>query len=108
MINARFSKKCGKIVSVKLSGHAEASDDGYDMVCSAVSAVSITIANGITEILNLKPIIGIEDGFLSLDLNKLTIEEIDSAQMLLETMLLGLKNIEINYNEYIKVVLEEV
>ena len=108
MINARFSKKCGKIVSVELSGHAEASDDGYDMVCSAVSAVSITIANGITEILNIKPSIGIQDGFLSLDLIKLTNKEIDSCQVLLETMLLGLKNIEINYSDYIKVVLEEV
>jgi len=108
MINARFIKKCEKIVSVKLSGHAESSDDGYDVVCSAVSAVSITITNGITEILNIKPIIGIEDGFLSLDLNKLTNKEIESSQILLETMLLGLKNIEINYSDYINVVLEEV
>lgn len=108
MINARFNKKCNKLVSVKLSGHAKASDDGYDMVCSAVSAVSLTIANGITDILNVKPKIGLKDGFLSLDLNLLSDEEIDNCQILLETMLLGLKNIEINYSDYIKVVLEEV
>lgn len=108
MVNVRFNKKCNKIVSVKLSGHAEASDDGYDMVCSAVSAVSLTIANGITEILNVKPNIGLNDGFLSLDLNTLSNAEIDSCQILLETMLLGFKNIEINYSDYIKVVIEEV
>lgn len=108
MILARFKKKCGKIVSVRLSGHAESVDEGFDMVCSAVSAISLTIANGITEIIKVKPEIGLEDGFLSLNLDMLTNEDIDKCQILLETMLLGFKNIEINYGEYIKLVIEEV
>lgn len=108
MINARFKEKCGNIVSAKLSGHAGASDDGYDMICSAVSAISITIANGITEIIKVKPEIKLKDGFLSLDLSNLSKEDLKECQILLKTMLLGLKNIEINYSEYINVETEEV
>ena len=108
MVNAVFRKNSKNIVSVSLSGHAEFSSDGYDMVCSAVSAVSLTIANGITEILKVKPKIIMEDGFLSLYLEKLSKEDTEKCQLLLETMLIGLKSIEISYNKHIRVEVEEV
>ena len=78
------------------------------MVCSAVSAVSLTIANGITDVLNIKPAISLEDGFLSMDFNRLSLEDIDKCQVLLETMLIGMKGIETNYGDYIRVEVEEV
>jgi uncharacterized protein YsxB (DUF464 family) len=108
MISAIFTKNLNKIVSVSLSGHAESVDDGYDMVCSAVSAVSLTIANGITEVLHIKPAISLEDGFLSMDIKSLSLEDIDKCQILLETMLIGMNSIETNYGDYIRVELEEV
>ena len=37
-----------------------------------------------------------------------TLEDIERCQVLLETMILGLKSIEITYGEYIKVEIEEV
>ncbi len=91
-----------------MSGHAESTDQGYDMVCSAISAISITIANGITEILKVRPLIKEEDGFLSIDLRSCIKEDIHKCQLLMDTMLLGLKSIEFNYGEYIKLTIEEV
>jgi uncharacterized protein YsxB (DUF464 family) len=108
MVNALFKKNQDSIVAVELKGHAESSDDGYDMVCSAISAISYTIANGITEVLNIKPMLSLEDGFLNIDLGNLCEEEILKCQILLETMLLGFKNMEINYGDYINVETEEV
>lgn len=108
MVNALFKKNSGKIVSVNLSGHAESSDEGYDMVCSAVSAISLTIANGITDILKINPSMSLEDGFLSMNFNMLSLEEIDRCQVLLETMLIGISGIETNYGDYIRVEIEEV
>jgi uncharacterized protein YsxB (DUF464 family) len=108
MITAIFKKNSNKILSVNLSGHAESVDEGFDMVCSAVSAVSLTIANGITEVLHIKPALFLEDGFLSIDLSKLSLEEIDKCQILLETMLIGIKSIEINHGDYLRVEVEEV
>lgn len=108
MIYAVVRKKNNNIVSILLRGHAESADEGLDMVCSAVSAVSITIANGITEVLKLKPEIELEDGFLSIDVGGLTDDEIFKSQVLMETMLLGIKSIENSFGSYIKVTVEEV
>ncbi|EJP6472834.1 ribosomal-processing cysteine protease Prp [Clostridium botulinum] len=108
MVNVIFEKENDNIVLVKMSGHAESTDQGYDMVCSAISAISITIANGITEILKVSPLIKEEDGFLSIDLRSCIKEDIHKCQLLMNTMLLGLKSIEFNYGEYIKLTIEEV
>ncbi|EJO5346430.1 ribosomal-processing cysteine protease Prp [Clostridium botulinum] len=108
MVNVVFKKENDNIVFVNMSGHAGSTDQGYDMVCSAISAISITIANGITEILKVDPLIKQKDGFLSIDLTSCAEEDIHKCQVLMDTMLLGVKSIEFNYGEYIKLTMEEV
>ena len=39
--------------------------NGYDIVCSAISAISQTILIGIIEVLKLKAKYSLDDGFLS-------------------------------------------
>lgn len=108
MIKAVFKRESGTLFYIGISGHANSVDEGYDMVCSAVSAVSITIANGITEVLGIKPELNVHDGFLDIDLSHISSDEILKCQVLLETMLVGLKSMELSYSDYIKVVEEEV
>lgn len=109
MVKALFKRDLSSIVSVELKGHANyAVDDGFDMLCSAISAISLTIANGITEVVKVNPIISENDGFLSIDLQNLSSEDKSKCQVLLETMLLSLMNLEKSYGTYIKVKVEEV
>jgi uncharacterized protein len=108
MINAVFKRKSGMLSYIGLEGHANSVDEGYDMVCSAVSAVSITIANGITEVLGIKAGINVHDGFLDIDLESVSIDDRLKCQVLLETMLVGLKSMELSFSDYIKVMEEEV
>jgi len=108
VVKVVFTRDSGNLVSFRASGHAGSVDDGYDMVCSAISASSIMIANGIIEVLNLKPSVTVEDGFLHMDLRSLAPEDIEKSQVLMETLLLGVKSIEQNYGEYIKVKIKEV
>lgn len=108
MIKAVFEKKKGCIVSFDVKGHANSVDEGYDMICSAVSAISLAIANGITEVVKVNADITMKDGFLSLDLSNQSDEHIHNCQVLMETMMLGLKSVEKSYGEYIKVLVEEV
>ncbi|WP_333860072.1 ribosomal-processing cysteine protease Prp [Clostridium sp.] len=103
MIEAVFNRKCDNLVSVIVKGHAESVDEGYDMVCSAVSAISQSILIGITEVLNLNIKYSLEDGFLSFSLNGMEENDVSKCQVLMKTMLLGLKSIEINFGEYIVV-----
>ena len=101
MIKAVFKRKSDTLLYVGLSGHANFVDEGYDMVCSAVSAVSITIANGITQVLGIKPAINMHDGFLDIDLSHISSDERLKCQVLLETMLVGLKSMELSFSDYI-------
>ena len=106
MTSVVFTRSLGKIVSFNISGHTGYAKVNKDIVCSAISAISLTIANGITEILKIGMECRAKDGFLSGDLHKLSFEEIDKCQVLLETMLLGLESIEIKYRKYIEVKIE--
>jgi uncharacterized protein YsxB (DUF464 family) len=108
MVNVLFGKKSFDLVSVSLNGHAESVDEGYDLVCSAVSAISQTILIGILDVLKLKVDYSIEDGFLSFSLEELPEDSIKECQVLMKTMLLGLNSVEMSYGEHINVKVEEV
>jgi uncharacterized protein YsxB (DUF464 family) len=108
MINVRFFRENHKLVAFNIDGHAGFAEHGYDIVCSAVSAISITIVNGITEVLKLKAPYKVKDGFLNLTLKGMSFEDIDRCTVLMETMLVGLRSMEANYGDYIKVTVEEV
>ena len=110
MVKVEFFRSSGKIVSFKIKGHAmprEAQME-VDLVCAAISAISQTTIIGIEEVLKIKAKYDIKDGFLNLNLENATLEDIERCQVLLETMVLGLKSIEITYSDYIKVETEEV
>lgn len=109
MIEAKFVRKNGNIVFVETKGHAAFDEYGKDIVCSATSALCIAALNGLIEVLHIEPEYSIsENGFLSINLENLTIEKIEQCQVLMKTLLLGLENIEIGYSEYISLKVEEV
>ena len=110
MVKVKFVRRSGNIVSFKIKGHAmpkEAKLD-VDLICAAISAISQTTVIGIEEVLKIKAKYEIEDGFLNLNLENQTLEDIERCQVLLETMMLGLTSIEINNSDNIKVETGEV
>lgn len=108
MINVVFEKKNQNLISFKIEGHAGFDEYGKDIVCSAISAISQTTLIGILDVLKINVDYDIVDGFLSLRLEKKTIQEIEKCQVLLQTMLLGFKSIRQGYKNYINVIVEEV
>jgi uncharacterized protein YsxB (DUF464 family) len=110
MVKVEFVRSSGKIVSFRIKGHAmpKEAQCEVDLICAAISAISQTTVIGIEEVLKIKAKYDMEDGFLNLNLEDVTLEDIERCQVLLETMILGLKSIEITYGDYIKVETEEV
>ena len=110
MVKVEFVRSLGKIVSFKIKGHAmpKKKHVHIDLICAAISAISQTTVIGIEEVLKIKVKYVIDDGFLNLNLENQSLEDIERCQVLLETMLLGLKSIEITDGKYIKVETEEV
>lgn len=108
MIAIKFEKTSNKFVSFLVSGHAGYDEYNKDIVCSAVCAIAQTTIIGVLEVLHIKASYVAEDGNISLDIKKRTIEDIEKSQILMETMFLGLRNMELSYGDYINVEIEEV
>lgn len=122
MINIVFKRKNDMLVFYEIKGHAdrkakssEKNYENYDsetdmiydnVVCSAVSLLGQVCIIGIEEVVKLKVDCTAEEGYITLSLENLTSGEIKKAQVLMETTLLGLKNLQLTYGEYIN--LEEV
>lgn len=113
MTNVLFKKRNDRIISYTASGHTEYAEEGYDIICSAVSAMSYTILNGITDVLHIELIqnedffIEEDTGYLSINLENRSVEDIDKCQVLLETLFVGFKSMK-SYEKYINVIVEEV
>lgn len=107
MIIACFRKKHDNFTGFNIEGHSGYAESGSDIICSAVSSVSIAIANGITDVLNIKADIGMDDGFLSLSIKNNSAEDIEKCQVLFKTMFLSFDNIRKEYKDYIEVIIAE-
>lgn len=108
MIIIEFERNSGNLVSFKVSGHAGFDEYNRDIVCSAVSVLTCTITNGITDVLKVNADFQIKEGFSNLSLKKLSLEDISKCQVLMETMLLEIKSLIVQYGKYIKLKVKEV
>mgnify|MGYP001176809798 FL=1 len=92
------------ICSFKVEGHSGFDVAGQDIVCSAVAAIVQTAVIGLTDVVGIEPQYHQESGLAHLKIpSGLTDDKIKEAGILLETMLLGLKSIELGYGEYISI-----
>ncbi len=105
MIEARIFKKKGIYKGFCFSGHAGYAKKGEDVVCSAVSMLVINTANAI-EALTENKVKGIQNGYISFDF---TDEPDEKGVLLMDAMLMGLKDVEKKYgSEYLNLTIEEV
>lgn len=94
------------IRSFKINGHAmSATGDEFDLVCGAVSALSIAAVNGLVGYLNLElPEVEVKDGLIHCTLPETLSDKLkDQAEAIVETMVLGLKSISRDYPGHVKV-----
>ena len=99
MIRAQFYRNpSGKIWGFEIRGHAGYEESGKDIICAAVSALSINTVNSIEALANEKPIVSEKDGMLSVEIASLRKgKENSSASLLLNALLLGLNSINADY-----------
>lgn len=95
-----------QIQAFTVAGHANYAEHGKDIVCAAVSAVTIGTINSLhtLDLIN-RPTPEIRDGFISIAFDAAAWHN-DKVQLLLESMILILRMVEEEPKGYIKV--EEV
>lgn len=93
------------IHAFRVSGHANYAKHGEDIVCSAVSVVTVGTVNAIEKLLGVELVCRMKDGFLSADIPVQLIDESSeqSVQLLLESMLVMLESVQESYAKYISI-----
>ena len=97
MIKVTFFKKGENFTGFELSGHSGYSQEGTDIICSAVSSVAYMTANTVTEVLGVNAAISIDDGYMKFIPKKTA----DGVQVLLKGMALHLNALAEQYDKYI-------
>jgi uncharacterized protein YsxB (DUF464 family) len=110
MIKANFKRdEQGDIVSVELTGHAMTGEAGHDIVCAGVSALTINTVNSLESLAGYEPIVDMEDdrvgGYLYFEtIAGLNEEKIQITRILMESLKLGLTEIQNEYPDNVSVV----
>ena len=105
MIKITIYHQAALICGFKVIGHAGAAQYGHDIVCAAVSALSITTINSILQFTDVRPKLDqdtVNGGWLILKLPQIE-NRIQSlkAQTLLDSFELGMKSIADQYARYV-------
>lgn len=99
-----FRDYCSKIVKFAGEGHSGYAPKGADIVCAGVSALLHTTRLGLIAHLEIDAKARVRNGWLSCSLPEdLEVEARRGADTLLETLLIGLKEIEKEHPDYVKV-----
>ena len=99
-----------RFTGFSVKGHSGYAEEGSDIVCAGISALVITTENALCQILKLSPTErGGEDGFLEVLLpEKMTDAQLHDAQLLMNTLHIGLENIAQAYPDYVRLTVRKV
>jgi len=106
MITIKIQKNEEQYSGFISEGHAGYAMEGYDIICAAVSALTVNAINSIEQFTKDRFTVKQKDGLIELILEDNISKE---TTLLLDSMILGLKEIQNQYgNEYIKLIFKEV
>ena len=106
MITVTVSKKNNSYISFTSKGHAGYAEEGYDIICAAVSALVINTVNSLDQLTKDHIEAEESDGFVSFTFTDPISE---GGTLLMDSLVLGLTEIEHSYSKrYLKVKVREV
>lgn len=96
----------GAIRSFRASGHADYGEHGQDIVCAAVSVLTKTAVLALNEQAGVKPDLVLRElsGYMKCTLpDSMGDTQSARAQLILETMVTGLRAVAREYSEFVRV-----
>ena len=105
-----FRRPDGALMGYRAQGHTGYAEAGEDIVCAAVSALTQTTLNGLQNVLKAPVMFEIDDEAAILEARltpQATEAQVQAAQLLLETLLEGLRAIERSYPRNVRIICEE-
>lgn len=105
-----YRRTDGTLTGYRVEGHAGYAEEGSDIVCAAVSALTQSTFNGLRNVLKAPVMFEIDDqnAFLEARLTpEASREQAERAQLLLVTLLEGLQAIQRSYPRNVRIFFEE-
>ena len=91
-----------------VEGHAGFAEAGKDIICSAVSTVAYTGINALDDLAGIKNY-DIKDGYMICSVPTDILPELkEKVRIILETIVVGFKQLQLTYEGYVSVLDEEV
>ena len=105
MINVLVIKEKQTIKTIEATGHSGYAEEGKDIVCSAISVLMETLANGLTEVVKAEVKVLVDETIphLSVTLTEKEKEKCKHAQVLMQSTLLGIKGVAQEFSKFIKI-----
>ena len=104
MITVTIIKNSDTYRGFKVEGHAGYAEEGSDIVCSAVSALSINCVNSIEQFTDDSISYGFDDGLIDFSFDETVSKE---SELLMNSFVLGIQFILEENEEYLKLVFKE-
>ena len=106
MITVTVFKHQNQYCGFRSCGHAGYADEGSDIICAAVSALTVNAINSIDTFTGDETEVRQDEGYLELILKGTCSKE---SSLLLDSLVLGLESIQESYGKkYIKIATKEV
>ncbi len=99
MIVVNIKRKNNFINYIKISGHANYAEEGFDIVCASTSSIATTTINAIIRIDSNSIKYSEEDGLLEIEILK----DDKIINILIDNMISLLTELEKQYKDYIKI-----
>lgn len=105
LFNDEIDLDYSSTIFLTISGHSDLNKKGTDILCSAVSVLSQTFILTVSRVLKIKQQINRNEGFLStlIDLKEVSAEDKIKLKLLIESLLIGLLEINGEYPDKIKI-----
>ena len=106
MIKITVYRNSSGYAGFRSQGHAGYAEEGYDIICAAVSVLTVNTMNSIEAFTHDRFHVKEKDGFIEC---RFTQPLSKASVLLMDSMILGLQDIENDYgNEYIRLIFKEV
>ena len=102
MTHVTVVRSKGHIVSLVADGHTGYGIEGEDIVCAALSSIIQTAVLGLMRVAGISADVETNDGYLSFELPKLNENDRHNADMILDTMLCGIADLNEGYSDFIE------
>lgn len=106
MIKISVVKKNNNIMVIEATGHSGYAEEGSDIICSAVSTLIQNLPLSLQKLLSIDAYVvcNTEKPFYSIVLPEgLSTDKMQQAQLLMQSTLLGLKDLANQFKKFIKI-----